>query len=80
MEYMKLFVGKLVDSKTQGGCIPTDSVKSGDDYPNLVHSTEIGHILIRIRPIWHTRLVKVMICRVGNIRIERCWVKYGFEL
>ena len=24
--------------------------------------------LIRIRPIRHTRLVKVMICRVGNIR------------
>ena len=29
-------------------------------------------ILIRIRPIWHTRLVKVMICRVGNIR-KRGW-------
>ena len=25
-------------------------------------------ILIRIRPIRHTRLVKIMICRVGNIR------------
>ena len=25
-------------------------------------------ILIRIRPIRHTRLVKVMICRVDNIR------------
>ena len=25
-------------------------------------------MLIRIRPIRHTRLVKVMICRVGNIR------------
>ena len=29
-------------------------------------------ILIRIRPIRHTRLVKVMICRVGNIR-KRVW-------
>ena len=24
--------------------------------------------MIRRRSIWHTRLVKVMICRVGNIR------------
>jgi len=42
MEYMKLFVSKIVDSKIRGSCIPTDSVKSHDDYPNLVHSTEIG--------------------------------------
>ena len=42
MDYMKLFVGKVVDSKTQGSCIPTDSVKSGDDCPILVHSTGIG--------------------------------------
>ena len=28
----------------------------------------LRHVLIQIRPIWHTRLVKVMICRVGNIR------------
>jgi len=28
----------------------------------------LGHVLIQIRPIWHNRLVKVMICRVGNIR------------
>ena len=39
---MKLFVGKVVDSKTQGSCIPTDSVKSGNDCPILVHSTGIG--------------------------------------
>ena len=39
---MKLFVGKVVDSKTRGSCIPTDSVKSGDDCPILVHSTGIG--------------------------------------
>ena len=42
MEYMKLFVGKVVDSKTQKSCIPTDSVKNGDDYLNLVHDTGIG--------------------------------------
>ena len=32
----------------------------------------LGHVLIRIRPIWQTRLVKVMICWVGNIR-KRGW-------
>ena len=31
----------------------------------------LGHVLIRIRPIWHTRLVKVTICRVSNIRVKR---------
>ena len=39
---MKLFVGKVIDSKTWGSCIPTDSVKSGDACPILVHSTGIG--------------------------------------
>jgi len=28
----------------------------------------LRHVLIRIRPIQHTRLVKVMICWVGNIQ------------
>ena len=42
MEYMKLFVGKVVNSKTRRSCIPTDSVKSGDDYSNLIHNTRIG--------------------------------------
>ena len=37
-----VFVGKIVDSKTRESCIPTDSVKSGDDYPIVVHSTGIG--------------------------------------
>jgi len=30
-------VGQVVDSMTQG-VIPTDSVKSSDDHPNLVHN------------------------------------------
>ena len=42
MNYMKRFVGKVVDSKTQGSYIPTDSVKTGDDYPNFIHNTGIG--------------------------------------
>jgi len=42
MDYMKLFVGKVVDSKTRERCIPTDSAKSGDDCPILIHSTGIG--------------------------------------
>jgi len=41
MDYMKLFVSKVVDSKTRGSCIPTDSVKSGDNCPILIHSTGI---------------------------------------
>ena len=39
---MKLFVSKLVNSKTRGSCIPTDLVKSSDDCPILVHDTGIG--------------------------------------
>jgi len=42
MEYMKLFNSKVGVSKTQGSCIPTNSVKSGDDYLNLYHNTGIG--------------------------------------
>ena len=42
MNYMKLFVGKVVDSNIRGSCIPTESVKSGDDCPILIHSTGIG--------------------------------------
>ena len=60
VEYTKLFVGKVVDSKTRGSCIPTDLVKSGDDYPILFIILRLGHILIRIRPIWHIWLVKIM--------------------
>ena len=39
---MKLDVGKVFDYMTWETCIPIDSVKSGDDYSSLVHSTEIG--------------------------------------
>ena len=39
---MKLFVGEVIDGKTRESCIPTDSVKSGDDCPILVYSTGIG--------------------------------------
>ena len=38
MEYMILFIGKVVDSKTRESCIPTDSVKSDDDCPIHVHN------------------------------------------
>ena len=68
---MKLDIGKIVDHMTQESYIPTDSVKSDNDYSSLVHSIETGHILIRIRPIWHTWLVRVMKCRVDNIRVKR---------
>ena len=32
-----------------------------------------GHVLIWIRQIQHTWLVKVMICQVGNVRVKRGW-------
>ena len=41
-EYMKLDVGKVADYMTQGSCIPTDSVKSGDDCSSPVHNIGTG--------------------------------------
>ena len=42
-DYMKLDVGKVVDNMTHGSCIPIDSVKSDDNYFNLIHNTGIGN-------------------------------------
>ena len=70
-EYMKMDVGKMVDNMTRGSCIPIDYMKNSDDYSCLVQVLGLGHVLIRIRPIRYTRLVKVMICRIGNIRVKR---------
>jgi len=39
---MKLDVGKVFDHMTQGSCIHTDAVKSGDDCSSLVHSIGTG--------------------------------------
>jgi len=39
---MKLNVGKMVNHMTRGICNPTDSVKSGDDYSNLIHNIRTG--------------------------------------
>ena len=35
-------VSKVVDKITRGSFIPTDSMKSGDDYSNLVHNIGAG--------------------------------------
>jgi len=35
---MNIIVGKVIDNMTRGSCIPTDSVKSGDDHFNHVHN------------------------------------------
>ena len=61
MYYMKLFVGKVIDSKPRGSCIPTDSVKSGDGCPILVHSTGIVAYIDSDKTNWHTWLVKVKV-------------------
>ena len=39
---MELNVGKVADHMTRDNCIPTDSVKSSDDYSNLVHNIGFG--------------------------------------
>jgi len=39
---MKLNVGNVVDHMTQGSCISTDSMKSGDYYSNFVHNIGTG--------------------------------------
>jgi len=38
---MKLNISQVVDSMTRASCIPTDSVKSGDDHLNLIHNTMV---------------------------------------
>ena len=39
---MKLGVGKVVDNMTRDSCIPIGSVKSSDNYSNLVHNIGTG--------------------------------------
>ena len=53
----RLNVGMVDDNMTRESCIPIDSVKSSEDYSILFHNIGIGALLIRIRPIRHTRLV-----------------------
>jgi len=38
----KKYVGQVVDQKTRGNCIPTDSMKSSDDDSSLVHNIRTG--------------------------------------
>ena len=55
---------------TRWSCIPIDSVKSSDDYSSFIHNIKAGAYIDsdKTNP---TYLVKVMICRVGNIRVKR---------
>ena len=77
-EYMKLDVGKVVDSMTRGSCIPTDSVKSGDDYSSMFIVLGLGHILSRIIPIRHIRLLYIAGSELS--KSNEIGVKYGFIL
>ena len=61
----------VVDNMTWGNCIPIDYVKSSVVVLVFFIILKLGHVLIRIRAIWDTWLVKVMICQVGNIRVKR---------
>ena len=65
-----MIVGKMVDNMTWGRCIPTDSVKSGDDCPIFIHSTKIGAYIDSDKTNPHSWLVKVMTCQVSVIRKE----------
>ena len=58
----------VVDHMTRGNCIPIDSVKSIDIVSVFFIILGVEHVLIRIRSIRHTWLVKIMIYRVGKIR------------
>ena len=66
-EYMKKIVEKMVDNMTRESYIPTDSVKSRDDYSSLVHNIGTEAYVDSDQHTW----VKVMICWVGNIRKKR---------
>jgi len=37
-----MIVGKVVDNTTRGHCILTGSVKSENDYFNIIHNTGVG--------------------------------------
>jgi len=41
-DYMKLDVGEVVNYMTRESYIPTDFVKSGNDYSSLVHNITTG--------------------------------------
>ena len=60
---MKVDVGKIFDHMTQESYIPTDSVKSRDDYSNFVHKLEIG-AYVDSDKAWHTWLVKMLLGKV----------------
>ena len=81
MDYMKLVVGKVIDSKTRGSCIPTNSVKSGDDCPILIHSTRVGAYIDSDK----TNLAYLGWSELFNVglvisELKKVEVKYRFEL
>jgi len=51
---MKLEVGKVVDCMTQGSLFPVTLWRVVMIVLAFFIVLRLGHILIRIRPIWHT--------------------------
>ena len=45
--------------------------RGDDDCSSLIHNIETGAYVDWDKPIWHTWLVKVMKCRVGDVRVKR---------
>jgi len=86
---MKLDVGKVVDHMTRGNCTPwlcEELTLWRVDMMIILFLfiiLRLGHILIRIKPIRYIWLVRVMKCRVGNIRVKRdrgeVWITYVLE-
>ena len=68
---MKLNVGIVVDNMTRGNCIPINSMRSSDDCYSLVHNIGTGAYIESDKANLTCLVVKVMICRVGNIRVKR---------
>ena len=75
---LKLDVCKMVDYMTRESCIPTDSVKSGDDYSNLFIVLELGHILSRIIPTQQYCWFMLYIAGSKLSESNEIGVKYGF--
>jgi len=71
-QYMKVYVGKMVDHMIWGSCIPTHFVKSGDDCSSLVHNIGTGAYINSDKANRHTWLVRVIKYQVGNIQDKRC--------
>ena len=70
---MKQDVGKVIDHMTQESCIPTDSVKSGDDYSSLVHNIRtVSYTHLRAHETGRNLVCRLLLEKKG-VYEEDCW-------